>query len=404
MGKRPPHVDKASWNAIMRLQDTIDAFSDPIATAAASEEECTQRTRDEEFAASLMYSDLNIKAPPFPNKKRHVVPKSRKDQEAEDLALALQLATQHDTEDISLPGQRPRKNTKRDPFEEESIALALKLTDNEQFDMQQRLRPKTKEEVLAGLDRCQQKAIKCVDKKVKALHESAIPELEKRIKQTLELERSALDSCLSYIREEAPIIIHIKPATLSLLLKDTHYRNLFETKTSGGSKNESKRASWEDRLFGKAYSGSKAFQRPKYGCLNVTGDIRGVPVAAKNYGELYMVLNTDVRYRCTFSDQDSSRSASLVSTHEYYAHVLNQYNDAELKAVLQLSRHGGGRSRCVMYKEVQIHGPVNLETDIQALSLPGKPETASKSLKAEAEAFQKKTGCNIFWQDDLLGL
>ena len=56
-----------------------------------------------------------------------------------------------------------------------------------------------------------------------------------------------------------------------------------------------------------------------------------------------------------------------------------------------------------MYKEAQIHGPVCLAIDIEALSIPGRESDASKDLDALVNVFQKKTGCSILWQGDLLG-
>ena len=46
----------------------------------------------------------------------------------------------------------------------------------------------------------------------------------------------AAQDCLAYIRVSAPLVIHLDAATkLTLLLADTHYRNQFETATSGGT-------------------------------------------------------------------------------------------------------------------------------------------------------------------------
>lgn len=104
---------------------------------------------------------------------------------------------------------------------------------------------------------------------------------------------------------------------------------------------------------------------------------------------------------------DTSRFINLQSlaTHEYYAHVLQLYNDEELKALMKVCKHariGGSASQCATYKEVQIHGPIDLATDIQALSLPGKEEEASSEVQQLVGAFQKKTQCNILWQEDIL--
>jgi hypothetical protein len=43
--------------------------------------------------------------------------------------------------------------------------------------------------------------------------------------------------CLAFIRDEAPLVVHLfadAHAALPKLLRDTHYRNQFETGSSGG--------------------------------------------------------------------------------------------------------------------------------------------------------------------------
>ena len=53
---------------------------------------------------------------------------------------------------------------------------------------------------------------------------------------------------LQWVRSAAPIIIHINlDKVLQFLVKDTHYRNQFETGTSGGSTDLKARRSWEVR-------------------------------------------------------------------------------------------------------------------------------------------------------------
>ena len=51
---------------------------------------------------------------------------------------------------------------------------------------------------------------------------------------------------LQWIRQDAPIIIHVNlNHVLQFLVKDTHYRNLFEIHTRSGGPNLSDRESWE---------------------------------------------------------------------------------------------------------------------------------------------------------------
>lgn len=75
-----------------------------------------------------------------------------------------------------------------------------------------------------------------------------------------------LEAVLAYIRLDAPIIIHIKmERVIDFFLKDTHYRNLFETGTSGGTPQTAVRTQWEDRMFDRGYHDATPSERVKYG-------------------------------------------------------------------------------------------------------------------------------------------
>ena len=57
-----------------------------------------------------------------------------------------------------------------------------------------------------------------------------------------------LHRTLQWVRSASPIIIHINlDKVLKFLVEDTHYRNRFETGTSGGSTDKVARKSWEVR-------------------------------------------------------------------------------------------------------------------------------------------------------------
>merc|ERR550525_1996508 len=93
---------------------------------------------------------------------------------------------------------------------------------------------------------------------------------------------------------------------------------------------------WEDELFGGAYRGANAFDRCKYGVLNVTNDPQGVRCCAPVYGSSYFLLK-GVRLRTTLSAEDSAGlHASELATVDRYAHVLARYTDEELQATLEV--------------------------------------------------------------------
>ena len=266
----------------------------------------------------------------------------------------------------------------------------------------------TKEEVLAALAPCQRKAINFVKEKAKKRHEDALLKLKNRLPHLGDgsYTEEDLTQALGYIRDEANIVIHMNKTAVGTLVNDTHYRNRFETQASGSTgKYAVSRQKWEHGMFSSCYDDVPASMRVKYGCLNYCGDICGVKSVRKHYGLAYIVLKSHVRHRATFSLESKSTRSEIIATNEYYAHVLHEYGDTELKKVLDVckfARHGGRPSDCTKYKEVQIHGPICLATDIQALSIPGRQKDAGVSLARNVESFRKMTNCNILWQEDLL--
>eukprot|EP00931_Biecheleriopsis_adriatica_P109396 TRINITY_DN8365_c0_g1_i1.p1 TRINITY_DN8365_c0_g1~~TRINITY_DN8365_c0_g1_i1.p1 ORF type:complete len:589 (+),score=125.51 TRINITY_DN8365_c0_g1_i1:143-1909(+) len=205
--------------------------------------------------------------------------------------------------------------------------------------------------------------------------------------------QDALRRVLAYIRDEAPIIIHIDLGKrLMALRKDSHYRNRFETNCTSGSADIEKRKAWENRLFSNIYENVQAFDRVKYGVLNAVNDPRGIATVAKQYGEDYLVLRS-VRLRTTFSDRDSCNQGQVASC-EWYAHVLEKYSDIELRAVAEvalgdrlfvdstvLDTADGG------YKEVQIHGELQLSKHIEAVVI--HPSRRNTKLGDEIKAWCK---------------
>lgn len=205
---------------------------------------------------------------------------------------------------------------------------------------------------------------------------------------------------LHWIQNEAPIIIHVRlERVLGFLVKDTHYRNQFETRTSGGSTDLGARRSWEDNIFNKIYASSLPFDRVKYGVLNIVGDPCGVR-SCYHYGDSFLQLKK-VRLRTTFASMDTSSSAVKLSCCEHYGNVLYEYTDPELKAIIDVATRRVSSMKSDMianYKEVQIHGPVCLSENVECV-VANNRHHGDASIEALLEEFVKRNGCNLIWMD-----
>jgi len=205
----------------------------------------------------------------------------------------------------------------------------------------------------------------------------------------------AVNTTLKFIRDEADLVIHIHASVLSKLLADTHYRSLFETKSSSGINEPLSRKRWEQSLFANQYDSAIDSERVKYGTLNILQENQGVRACHGMYGSSFLVLKSDVRKRITWTHRDSSQVESKeFGTLESCCHVLCEFSQSLLSSVLNI---GSGRLKTASssgfrYWECQIHGNLKLDLDIASINL--SPQDAAKpEIKALAEQFATKNRC-----------
>lgn len=198
--------------------------------------------------------------------------------------------------------------------------------------------PESEMRAVGRLVGCQRQALSHIRTMATASHEKALPEVRERF-INLGFGEYELQAVLSWIQDLAPVVVHVHIDNIGRFLEtDNFYRNQFETHTSCGALDDGNttRIGWERELFGDAYEEAKPFDRCKYGALSVMNDFRGV-TSASQYGDSYMVLK-DVRLRCTFAATDSGGIAgSRLAVLDKYAHVLQEYNDRELKGIIAVA-------------------------------------------------------------------
>jgi hypothetical protein len=191
--------------------------------------------------------------------------------------------------------------------------------------------------------------------------------------------------------EKAQVAVHFHPDRVSRsgltvaqgLLLDGAFRTQFETGLSAGSLTAypgGDRDRWEQHLFGGAYhrDGVGLDERPKYGALQLAGFPDG---PAPRFGSCYLLLKPEVNFRCTLTFAGSQEGNALEQSGSF------KYPQLVLGALLQAARRDGqalgirqedfigqlavpkfeaGRA-LDSFVEVQVHGPVRLERDVQAV-------------------------------------
>eukprot|EP01083_Nonionella_stella_P111763 328072_1 len=204
------------------------------------------------------------------------------------------------------------------------------------------------------------------------------------------------DKLLQFMAEQVPLIIHLKAANLiPLLLKDTRYKNLFEVGTGGGCTNKDTRSRYENVMFPNIYQkGVSSKEKPKYGCLNVGLKPDGCS-KARSYGTSFFTLrNETVRWRVSYTNQDSFCANGNLATLRDCKHLLHALSDDELKELCDTAIQGKkGGCRQGKYREIQIHGPLLLKRDIQSLHVPKREQFNSKIY----QEFAHQNSCELIW-------
>lgn len=138
---------------------------------------------------------------------------------------------------------------------------------------------------------------------------------------------------------------------LSFLYRDGVYRSQFETGTSNGGLGGA-RHEWESRLFGGVYDDAPPAHRPKYGALNFRRKPAG---GAPRFGSAHFRLIASTLARTTFCYPDSAFEPADFGTAERMSLV--DKASAGTEDVLD------------DYVEAQVHGPVTIADDVEALVL-----------------------------------
>merc|ERR1712151_51659 len=123
------------------------------------------------------------------------------------------------------------------------------------------------------------------------------------------------------------------------------------------------------------------------------------------YGDSYIVLK-DVRLRSTFSPEDSANlKADRLAVLDYYAHVLQEYSDDELKETIRISSSSdaallgdSGKVGSMKYKECQIHGEVAWGKHVMRLVAHNRHKEAGE--EARLKNIAKKHGFQFTWMND----
>jgi hypothetical protein len=142
---------------------------------------------------------------------------------------------------------------------------------------------------------------------------------------------------------------------LDSLAHGGRYVSQFVTGTSNGGLTAfpgGDRWRWESRMFGGAYDDAPAADRPVYGALNLHRSVVG---AAPRFGSAHLRLTADCLHRATFCYPDSFLEPTDFG-------VATNMRLADLAA-------GWDGDPLDGYVEAHVHGPVRIDSDVEAIVL-----------------------------------
>jgi hypothetical protein len=167
---------------------------------------------------------------------------------------------------------------------------------------------------------------------------------------------------------------------LEQLREDGVYVSQFVTGTSNGgltARPGGDRWRWESRIFGGAYDRAGPAERPVYGALNVRPASFG---AAPRFGSAHFRLAARVLGSATFCYPDSATEPVRFGV------------ATRMSGLVELAA-AGGRDALDDYVEAQIHTPVRLDRDVEALVL----DPAYRGTAVEAAAV--RLPCPVEWHE-----
>jgi hypothetical protein len=159
------------------------------------------------------------------------------------------------------------------------------------------------------------------------------------------------------------VMVHFHPdwpfgetTVISAIAASRRYRSQFETAISNGGLTAhpgGNRWRWESRMFGGAYDRAAAAERPVYGAL----DVHRRPIgAAPRFGSAHVRLAAHVLDRTTCCFPDSVFSPTAVAPARQAGELIAVAQAAPVDVLDD-------------YVEAQVHGPLRIPEDVEALVL-----------------------------------
>ena len=215
------------------------------------------------------------------------------------------------------------------------------------------------------LTQCQIEALEIARKKAKIHQNGLIYQIKTKLIE-LDINESFLEEFHKYINDVVPIVSHGN-FTFRNLLDEPFLKSVYETNTKGPAYLVS-RTHFENIMFNKKYENCLPIEKPKYASLNISNNKNGNPLCFW-YGSKVIFFKNDIKKRTSFMYGDSFGGQMYLCTFDYPYALLYHINN-DIKKLQNIMN--GNTENLSQYIEAQIHGVVDLITDVEKIIITQK--------------------------------
>ncbi len=195
---------------------------------------------------------------------------------------------------------------------------------------------------------------------------------------------------LSNYVKSVKVTINIHTITLiEKLIDSTTLKNAYELNRG------SYRTTKENVIFGKIYTDASAEQKVKYGALNIFKEPNGMK-SCHGYGKSVMVVKDKIKKRMTFVNGNSSAQHFYMCTFDNCMPLFVHVADDFIHNIMKIINDEPPIKTNFPYVEAQIHGNVNIDTDIECIFIPKDEHDKYEDKILEFRNAHKNIKINVF--------
>lgn len=261
---------------------------------------------------------------------------------------------------------------------------------SEQDKAERKLRKALRESMIVNFTAKQKLALENAIKKSKIHEKNLIFQIQTKFIENA-IDESYIEKISNHFTQHASLTTKMRSTSsktgnciFEILCQDPRLKNCFElgNKDQGYYEYRKKK---ENFIFVNAYQESENHERPKYGSVNFKNDYYGDPLCTM-YGDITLIYRDEVKHKASFTYGNSEATMYYVCTFEHNKHILYHMSVKDIQTMISIV-DGKACGNLSCYIEAQLHGDIDISTDVQRIMVP---RSVYDSQKAHVEKFKTK--------------